>query len=494
MIHKTLVRTATILGVAVLGLASNSYGQAPGAPVAPSTTKNPIPPPTTVAPSSQDFQGSVPQGTASPTPLALTLQGAITRGLRANLGLLTSEQSDAQTRAQKIQSLSRLLPDVGGSLQQTVSQINLAALGFRNAGSFNIPLVVGPFSYSTIQAQATVPIFNWSDLQNYKASKQRVRASQLSLRDARDLVVFAVGNAYLQIIASSGRVESTQAQVNTAQVLFNRATDQKRAGVIPAIDVLRAQVELQRQQQLLVVQKNQFEKDKLTLGRVIGLPVGQEFTVADPTPPVPLEALNLDETLSKAYANRSDYKAAEAQVNAAELAVKSAKAQWYPTLGASGYYGDQGPTFGNSHGVFSVTGSLDFHIFEGGRIKSDVQQRQAELNDQKNRLANLKGQIDYDVRNALLDLKASNEQVAVARSNSDLAKQTLAQAQDRFAAGVADNLEVVQAQESVATASDNLINALYSNNIAKIELVRALGLAEQGIRTYFSKNPSQPQP
>jgi outer membrane protein TolC len=201
--------------------------------------------------------------------------------------------------------------------------------------------------------------------------------------------------------------------------------------------------------------------------------------------------MDLNDALTKAYANRSDYQAAEMQVKAAEKSVQAAKAQWYPTLGVSGYYGDQGPTFSNSHGVFSVTGSLNFNIFDGRRIKSDVLQQQSQLTNLRNQLENLKGQIDYDVRNALLDLKASNEQVAVAKSNLQLAQQTLTQAQDRFSAGVADNLEVVQAQQAEATASENLINALYSNNLAKVELARALGLAEQGIRSYFAKNPEK---
>ena len=172
----------------------------------------------------------------------------------------------------------------------------------------------------------------------------------------------------------------------------------------------------------------------------------------------------------------------------ARAAVKSAKAEWYPTLGASGYYGVQGPVPSNIHGVFSAAASLNFNIFDGRRIKAEVMQREADYRNAENQYKNLRGQIDFDVRNALLDLKASNEQVAVAKTNSELAAQTLTQARDRFTAGVADNLEVVQAQESVATASQNLINAQYSNNLAKVELARALGLADQGVRAYFKKN------
>jgi outer membrane protein TolC len=506
MIQRQFVKMLTIFGLVAIG-ATGSGGQtttqAPGQPPAPTSgsaavapaAPSPAQPAVSVSPSQTQFQESVPQGQATANPIPLTLEDAIARGLRANLGLLTSQQSTLQARAQRLQALSALLPTVQGSVQETVQQTNLGALGFGKVPSFPgfaIPLIIGPFSYSTAQAQANVPVFNWSNVQSYRGAKLQAKAAELSLRDARDLVVQAVGDAYLEIIASAARVDATQAQVNTAQVLFNRASDQKRAGVAAGIDVLRAQVELQQQQQSLIVQKNQLEKDKLTLGRVIGLPVGQQFTVADPTPPIPLEAVNLDQALSKAYGNRSDYKSADDQVRAAEKAVEAAKAQWYPTLGLSGYYGDQGPTFGKSHGVFEITGSLNFNIFDGRRIKADVQQRESELANARNQFQNLKGQIDFDVRNALLDLNASNVQVAVARSNSQLANQTLSQAQDRFAQGVADNLEVVQAQESVATASQNLISALYSNNIAKVELARALGLAEQGIRSYFAKHPENP--
>jgi outer membrane protein TolC len=504
MIQSKFVRTLTILVLAFAGLSAKSEAQAgpPGQPPAPTSGDMTAPgsgssgaaatsPSMTLAPGQQQFQQSVPQGTASSTPVALTLNDAIVRGLHANLGLLTSVQSSARSRGERLQALSVLLPTVTGSIQESAQQMNLAALGFKKIPGFNIPLIVGPFSYSTAEAQANVPLFNWSNWQRYRGSKELAKASELNLKDARDLVVLAVGNAYLEIIAAAARVDATQAQVNTAQVLFTRASDQKKAGVVPGIDVLRAQVELQQQQQTLVVQKNQLEKNKLTLARVIGLPIGQQFTVADPTPALPLEAVNLDEALTKAYANRSDYRAAESQVRGAELAVSAAKAAWYPTLGVSGYYGDQGPTFSSSHGVFSVTGSLNFNIFDGRRIRAEVQQRDADLNNVRNQFQNLKAQIDFDVRNALLDLNSSNEQVTVARSNADLAGQTLTQAQDRFSAGVADNLEVVQAQQSVATASENLINALYSNNVAKVELARALGLAEEGIRAYFAKNPEK---
>ncbi len=432
------------------------------------------------------FQGSVPTGTVSPAPLALKLDDAIQRGLRTNLGLLDRETASQTARAERIRALSALLPQVTGMVGETVEQLNLKTLGFGSLGipAFSgIPAVVGPFSYTTAQANVSAPVFDWSARKNLSAARANEEASKLSIRDARDLVVQAVANAYLLIIADSSRVDSIRAQVNTAEALYKRAVDRKTAGVSPAIDVLRAQVELKTQQQRLLVELNQFAKDKLVLGRVIGLPPGQVFNIADSTPFTPLAGWTQEQALRTALAQRADYQSAAKLLAAADETLRAARAEWYPTVDLNGYYGVTGPTIGNSHGVFLVTGALNFNIFNGGRIHSDIEQARAARKQRSDELADLRGQIDFQVRTAFLDIQSAADQVAVAQSNVELAAQTLQQARDRFIAGVADTIEVVQAQESVATASDNLISASYAHNLAKASLVRALGLAEQGIKT-----------
>ncbi|MGI8962635.1 MAG: TolC family protein [Bryobacteraceae bacterium] len=450
----------------------------------------------TIAPQEGDpaYQGSVPQGTVSPSPISLTLAGAINRGLKANLGLLTSEQSSRQTRAERYRALAGLLPTVTGQVSMTEQQLNLQALGFAatfppNLG-FQIPKIVGPYSYQSAQANATIPLFDYTAISNYRSSRESLKASALSLKNARDLVVQAVSNAYLEIIADAARVTATQAEIEADNAVYLNATRRHEAGVAIAIDVLRSQVELKQRQQALVAETNQFEKDKLSLARIIGLPIGQDFTVADPSPSVPLEAISLQDALAKAYEHRPDFQAARAQVAAAEFSLRAAKAQRYPTLQASGFYGDEGlRLLTNSHGVFQATGSLQFNIFDGGRIKADILQNDVDLRNRRNDLENLQGQIDYEVRSALLDLKSAGAQVDVARSNVDLANQTLKQARDRFAAGVTNTVEVVQAQQSLADADENVISAQYQYNVAKVSLARSLGLAEEGIRTYFNKQP-----
>ncbi len=203
------------------------------------------------------------------------------------------------------------------------------------------------------------------------------------------------------------------------------------------IDVLRSQVELKQRQQALVAVTNQFEKDKLTLGRIIGLPIGQDFTVADPSPSVPLAAISLQDALAKAYEHRPDYQAAKARVLAAQFTLRAAKAERYPTLTASGFYGDEGlRLLTNSHGVFQATGSIQFNIFDGGRIKADILQEDAELRNRQKRIRKSARPNRLRRAQCLARLKSAGDQVDVAHSNVDLANQTLKESRDRFTAGV----------------------------------------------------------
>jgi outer membrane protein TolC len=438
------------------------------------------------------YQGSVPQGAASDKPISISFSEAIDRGLKTNLGLLTSQQSSEETRAQRLRALAGLLPKVTGQLSMTEQQLNLQALGFNIAlppsAGFSIPKIIPPYSYQSALANVNIPLFDFSAISNFRASRESQKAASLSVKNARDLVVQAVGNSYLQIIADSARITATQAEIDADNAVFVNATRRHDAGTAIGIDVLRSQVELKQRQQQLVAVTNQFEKDKLSLGRIIGLPVGQVFDVADPSVSVPLEAVSIKEALDKAYEHRPDYLAAKARVLAAQFTLRSSKAERYPTLTASGYYGDEGlRVLNDSHGVFNATGSITFNIFDGGRIKGDILQSNAELRNRRNEFENVRGQIDFEVRSSLLDLKSSQAQVDVAQSNVQLAHQSLQQSQDRFGAGVTNTVEVVQAQQAVADANENLISAEYQYNLAKVELARSLGLAEEGIRTYFSK-------
>ncbi len=471
---------ALVLACGVVAGASGAFGQSGNT----GEEQQPAPAISISSGSQSPFSGSVPEGQPTDRVLPVSFKEAIDRALRNNLGLLISSDSLLAAKGKRWQELSHLLPNVSAAATQSATQIDLAALGFR----FNfpgIPAVVGPLGSFDARAYVTAPIFDWHAIQRERGARARETAAQYDYKNARELVVLATGNVYLLTIAAGARVDAAQAQVETAQALFNKAKDQQAAGITPAIDALRAQVQFQARQQQLIVARNNYAKQKLQLARTIGLPSGQEFNLTDRAPYEPLAPMSQEEALRRALNDRADYLSAVQQVLGAERFRRAAKAEHYPTLGFSGNYGAAGVNVGISHSVFLAGATLEIPIFAGGRAHADALEAEAALRQAKQQLDNLRGQIDYEVRSALLDLNAASEQVQVAKSSLDLANQTLDQARDRFSAGVADNLEVVQAQEAVAAANENYISSLYSHNLAKVALAQAIGFAEQGVRQYL---------
>jgi outer membrane protein TolC len=463
-------------------MACSALAQVPAPPEAPPNGPAPV----LQEPFQVSYGGSVAAGQASSTPLSLSLREAIRRGLQYNLGVLTNRDIVDSVRAERRRTLSTLLPNLSVGAIQTSQQLDLVAFGLNVPG---IPKVVGPFGYQNAAAYVQQTVYDRTSLKNLKSATESQKAAELTAEDARNLVVQAVSNAYLAIISDSSRVDAVQAELNLAQALFDRATDQKNAGTVAGIDVLRSEVELRTEQQRLLAQKNQVEKDKLVLARAIGLPAGQQFTMTDLLPFSPL-ATTLDDLLKQAYDRRADFRAAQTTVRAAEYAIDAARAEHYwPSVVVEANYGDMGSTLVNSHGVYSVLAGVRFPIYTGGRTRSDVDQAEAVLRNRKNALEDLRGRIDYEVRSALLDLQSSADQVAVAKTNVDLATETLVEARDRFGAGVTDNIEVVQAQQLLAAANENYIGSLNAHNGAKIALATALGVAEEGVPQYLNLKP-----
>jgi outer membrane protein TolC len=440
------------------------------------------------------FLGSAAEGKVTADVLQIDFKDAIDRGLRNNLGLLLATDQTETARGERWKELSELLPNLSARVMENAQTQSLAALGFNkllpllsapgsNPNTF--PRVVPAFNYFDARASLSQSIFNFRNLERERSASESLKAAQFSYKDAREMVVLAVGNSYLQAIAAVARVETIEAQVKSAQALYDKAADQQKAGLSPAIDTLRSQVELQTRQQQLIVARNDLAKLKLSMARIIGLPPGQEFVLTEKAPYQALTPLPLDTYLQRAYASRADYQAAMAQVRAAELSRRAATAGHYPTVDIDANFGDIGVTPSQSNGTWQVNGGINIPIFAGNRTHSDVLEADAQLKQSRSQLGDLRGRIDYEVRSALLDLNAAAEQVAVARSSVDLAEQALTQSQDRFTAGVADNLEVVQAQEAVASAHESYIQSLYAHNLSKVELAYAIGDAEHGVKQYL---------
>ncbi len=431
------------------------------------------------------FAGSVP---TKPTPgtLSLSLQDAIERGLRQNLGLLLSRADIRASRGQRWEELSSLLPHVTADSYVAASKINIEEAGLSGlAKLFHISPSVGPFSYMDARAAVTQTLFDWKSINNTRAAGQNLKSAEYTFQDAHDIVVLAVGAVYFQAIADEARIATNEAQVQLAQALYDQARDQVNAGTAADIDALRTKVELQTRQQQLIQAKNDFAIQKLLVARLIGLPPSQEFDLSDKSPYESFGGLTVDESLKRAYASRSDYRAAISDVRAAELSRKATVAGYFPSLSFGADYGTGGAHPSTATQVYDVRGTLSIPIFTGGSVQGDIQQADARLEQSRERLDNLRAQIESDVRTALLNLQSASDQVNVARSNIDLADQTFAQSRDRFSAGVTDTVEVVQSQEAVASAHEQYIFSLYQYNFAKISLIRAMGIGEAGVKEYF---------
>jgi len=427
------------------------------------------------------YKGSQVQEKATPGVMDLSLDDAIARGLKYNLGLILTGQETLNSRGTQLQELQNLLPTVTGRFTEAVQQTNLQALGLRGS---NFPAIIGPYGYTDIRGTVKWSLIDLSSLQNYLASKHNFTSSQLSITDARDMVVLTVGNAYLTCIADQGLIEAAQAQVDTSKVSLDQAVANHQAGTSPLLDELRARVDYQTQQQNLISVTNTYEKDKIALARAIGLSLEQKFRLTDQAPYAALDGVNPDAAVKQAIGSRYDLKAMHEQVTAAEHSRKAATAERYPAITFNGDYGDIGVNPAHSHGTGNATGSIDFPVYEEAKLRGDAKQAQSQLDQKRAQLSDLQGQIGADVRDSILDIQAAAKQVEVARSNSELAKEALSEAQQRYKAGVSDNLAVSQALQSVAQADNQYVGSLYQHNIAKLSLARALGVAASSYKTY----------
>ena len=434
-----------------------------------------IQPPQASGPTASSFQGSVSTGEASSQPIGLSLDEAIQRGLKANLGIILSGTETASARGQLLSQLQSLLPSVDASGKETIMQVDLPAEGLRIPG---FPTIIGPFGFTDVRATLGWSLINVSSMRNYLAARHNFAAAQLSAQDARDMVILTVGNAYLLVLADESQVASVQAQVATAKTSLDQAVANHQAGTAPLLDELRARVDSQSLEQQLIVAKNALEKDKLALARVIGLPLAQSFTVTDDAPYAAFDQLDIDAAIRQAHANRKDLAAMLEQTKAAEEQRKAATADRFPTFKFDGDYGDIGTTLAHSHGTGDATGTLSVPLFKEFEFRGEAQQAQAQLDNSRAQLSDKNAQVDADIRDALLDIAAAQKQVEVAKSSVDLTNEALSEAQQRYANGVSDNLSVSQAQQSVAQANSQYVSSLYQHNVAKLSLARALGVAE----------------
>jgi len=404
------------------------------------------------------------------------------------LGLVESNHAAADVRGERLRALSQLLPQIEARGGQAFENLSYKEIGLKLPpipGLPSLPPTSGGFGYQDARINLTQSIYDASLRSRYRARKSAEEASIFDIKDARDVVVLAVGTAYLQVIASAARLENARAQLASAEQLDQRTANRVTSEVSPEIDSLRSQVERQSAEQRVTNATNQLEKDRLALARITGLAVGQKFVLIDSLAYHPLTGITNETATEEALRTRADLKSAESSVHEAESTVRAQTAQRLPVISVSADYGGGGANLGNFNQLYTVSGNVSVPIYTGGRIRADIEQARADLARKETEYEDLKGRIAYDVRVAWLDAIASESSIRVAERNKALAAQALAQSQDRYANGVTNLLEVVQAQEAIAAAADNYIESLYSFNVSIISLARAMGGAEARIEQFL---------
>jgi len=462
-------------------------GLALGAALARAQTGNP-------SSATNAFYGSVTTQPATDDTLKLSLDEAVSLGLKNNLGLKEAENSEKLVHGEKNVALQEFLPTIILSGATGVYQHDLAALGFgpSTIAKFGSKVPAGLSlitrdDLTTGQVSFSETLFSGPVIAAYKGAGAAERAAHFAKMSARGEVVQQVATAYLHAIAAASEVDNAKALEGQDQVQLDHAHDGHVAGTVANLDELRARVQLQSQQQSRILAENALEKDQILLKREIGVAPGQNIVLTDQAPYSELAAETPEEVRATAYKNRQDYQNLQNQAIEYKAIHAAYRSQRLPTLSFNGNYGTTTVTGVNTHGTFLAQGTLSIPLFREAKLRGDVEATAAQMDAINNQLADLRNHIDQQVRSALLDVDAAQQLVKVARSNVDMATRELSDETDRVSAGVDDNLPLVTAQASLASAQNNLVESLYQFNVAKLALARAAGVLETQYRDYIGR-------
>jgi len=427
-----------------------------------------------------------------PGSLRLTLDQAISTALQNNTELTLRQQQEKYVHGQTLAVGSALAPNLSLQAYSRAQEINLAAMGFKSGSvkvpgfSGNIPTIV-KINTSDVQLNLSQTVFNVPAFFLFSAARKAVEAANWATLTARGTVVLNTGALYLKALADEAQTRNSQALLAQDQLVFEHARASRDAGVGVNIDVLRAQVQLQNEQQQVIRTGNAVAEDKIQLNREMNQPAGQQLDLIDTVPFAELAELPLDQALQTAYVHRKDLRGLEAQLVVAEKTQQAVKYERLPTLGFGGFYGVLGETTGLYHGVFAAEGFVSVPVFQEATLRGQKEVAAAQVNALRNQIASERKSIEAEIRSSMLDVESSRELVNVARSNVDLSRQGLSDATDRFTAGVSDDLEVVRAQATLEGAQAQLVQSEFQYNYAKLTLARNTGVVETQYQHYLGR-------
>jgi len=445
------------------------------------------------------FYGSVTLKPATDEVLHLSLDDAIGRGLKNNLGLKEAENNEKYVRGEEREAVQEFLPTITLKADTGVHQYNLAAFGFgpgviSQFKAFfpggNLPPGLSEITRVTLteaQLGYKQTLFSGPVIAGWKGAVAAEKVYHFAKMTARGEVVQQVATAYLHAIAAASEVDNARALEAADRVALDQAHAAHDAGTASNLDELRAHVQLQAQQQALIAAQNDLDKDLILLKREIGIDPGQNIVLTDPAPYSELVEQTPEEVRAIAYKNRQDYQNLQNQLVEFKAVRNVYRSQRLPKLSVSGYWGVSDVTGVGANGNFLAQGTLSVPLFREARLRGDIDSAQAQLDSVNQQLEDLREHIDQQVRSALLDATANAKLVDVARSNVDLAKRALSDETERVNAGVDDNLPLVTAQATLAAAESNLVESLYQYNVSKLLLARAAGVIELQYRDYLGR-------
>jgi outer membrane protein len=428
---------------------------------------------------------------SKPGPMALSLKRAVEIAMspEGNVQIQISGEALKQAQNRSDEARAALLPDVSSSLTYRNQTINLSANGLRfNIPTipgfvFSFPALVGPFSVMDARISGSQSVFDFSSIRRYQSARSGISAAEADVAGAEEQVAARVARAYLMGIRTDADVEVARANVTLSEAVLNQAESLKRAGTGTGIEITRAKVQLANDRQRLLVAENNRHSAHLQLLRAMNVDLDVELELTDRLGYVPVDPVTLDQARTQALATRPDLKAQQQRETGARLSASAARLQRLPTLGFFGDYGTIGTTV-FEHALPTRTYGLTLRVplFNGGRMDAQRAEAASQYRVEMARTKDLKDQIELDVRLALDALHSAEEQITVARDGLELSQNELEQARRRYEAGVANALEVTDAQTRLERARDNQTQSLYNYNVARIDLDQAMGKVRSSVR------------
>ncbi len=411
--------------------------------------------------------------------LRLTLDQAVGLALKQNPTAQIAILQAAQSEQDKNIARADLLPQANAKISDEAQKVNLQAQFGGKTPFPGFPKTLGPYQVFSAGPSFGTPVFDLTLWRRYQAARDTVNASKANSLSTREQVILLVVSQYIGTLRAVANVEASQSRVSLAQALYDQAADLQKEGVGTGIDTLRANVELQNEKQRLIEAETDRETSQFALSRLLNLDARQAIELADSLSFFDTPQPEVEPSIEFALAERQEWKGLEAQIKAAEYQKKASQDSRLPSLRFDGNFAYVGTSSNTTLPTYSYQASVNMPLFTGGRIHAEIVRADLEIKKLDQQKDDLRNQIALDVKTALLNLQSARNEVQVANLGVQLSKEEVDQARDRFKAGVANNIEVIQAQDSLSRANDNQIAALYRFNQARADLARSMGQMEK---------------